>query len=138
MKQTKNLTKKVMVTALALTIGSAAQASVVNSALKSPLFSLKEIGSQSILIAHGKDGNCGEGKCGGDGKEAAVKEKSAEAKCAGKKDKKAKKAKKKAELKEKSAEGKCGADKAGEGKCGANKAPEAKCGEGKCGADKAK
>jgi uncharacterized low-complexity protein len=53
----------------------------------------------------------GEGKCGGDKKDA-------EGKCGGDK---------------KDAEGKCG-----EGKCGGEKEGEGKCGEGKCGGDKDK
>ena len=127
MKKTNSISKKAIITVLALTLGSSAQASVVNTPLKDPLFSLKEINSQSILIAHGKDGNCGEGKCGGDdkAKETTTKEKSNEGKCGSTKDKIAKKAKKEAKLKEKSAVG----------KCGSSKSPEAKCGEGTCGAD---
>ena len=117
----KNINKKIMLTALALTIGSAAQASVVNNAVRDPLFSLKEVGSQSLLIAHA-EGKCGEGKCGEGKKEATTKAKSVEGKCGegkcgGKKGKQAaKKATTKATTKAKGAEGKCG-----EGKCGTGK-----------------
>ncbi|MGD8643065.1 MAG: low-complexity protein [Chromatiales bacterium] len=68
-----------------------------------------------VAGAHmGKEGKCGEGKCGGD--------KAKEGKCG---------------------EGKCGGDmkmkegKCGEGKCGGDmKMKEGKCGEGKCGGNK--
>ena len=68
----------------------------------------------------GKEGKCGEGKCGADkkGKEG----KCGEGKCG--EDKKGK-------------EGKCGEGKCGEGKCGEDKkGKEGKCGEGKCGENK--
>ena len=77
----------------------------------------------------GKEGKCGEGKCGGD------KDKGAEGSC-GEKDK--------AEAKGeegKCGEGKCGGDKGAEGSCGEKaeaKDAEGKCGEGKCGSDKGK
>ncbi len=132
----KSFNKKVIMSALAITVGAAASASAVDNAIKDPLFSLKEINSQSILIAHGGEGKCGEGKCGGKKEEATTKAKSAEAKCGEGKcgGKKGHKAKKEAKTKAKSAEAKCG-----EGKCGADKkGTEAKCGEGKCGADKKK
>jgi uncharacterized low-complexity protein len=64
----------------------------------------------------GKEGKCGEGKCGADkGAEGSCGEKGAEGSCG-----------------EKGAEGKCG-----EGKCGADKGAEGSCGEkgkeGSCG-----
>ena len=63
----------------------------------------------------GKEGKCGEGKCGGDAK--GKEGKCGEGKCGGA---------------AKGKEGKCG-----EGKCGgAAKGKEGKCGEGKCGGAK--
>ena len=115
MKRNNDLNKKAILSALAITVGAAASTSAAD-------FSLKEINSHSILIAHDGEGKCGEGKCGegkcGGKKEAATKAKSAEAKCGegkcgGKKEKKAKKA---ATTKAKNAEAKCG-----EGTCGADK-----------------
>lgn len=60
----------------------------------------------------GKEGKCGEAKCGADKKAT-----------------------------EKTKDGKCAADKKAEGKCGADKTPadkkkDGKCGEAKCGASK--
>src|SRR3989338_9735773 len=96
MKKGKGLNRKAVISALAITVGAAASASAAD-------FSLKEINSQSVLIAHGGEGKCGEGKCGegkcGDKKETTTKAKSAEAKCG--EDKAAKKAAKKAEKKAK-------------------------------------
>ena len=124
-----NLGKKAIMSALALSVGAAASASAVDKALGDPLFSLKEIGSQT-LIAH-EEGKCGEGKCGegkcGEGKcgEGKASAKARESKCGLSKIKSLfKKAggKKAAKTTE---------SKAGEGKCG-----EGKCGEGKCGSKK--
>ena len=133
MKNIKNIKKRALLSALALSIGAAASAHAIESAIKDPLFSLKEIGNGTVLIAHGAEGKCGEGKCG-EGK-SETKAKSVEAKCGEGKCgvKKIKKFFKKKKSKAKSVEAKCG-----EGKCGGNKAPEAKCGEGKCGSDKKK
>ena len=110
MKKNNDLNKKAILSALAITVGAAASTSAAD-------FSLKEINSQSILIAHDGEGKCGEGKCGGK-KETTTKAKSAEAKCGEDKcgSKKEKKAKKAATTKTKSAEAKCG-----EGTCGADK-----------------
>ena len=73
-------------------------------------FGVSEI-SSGYMVA-GKEGKCGEGKCGG--KKGKKEGKCGEGKCGGKKGKK---------------EGKCG-----EGKCGGKKSKkEGKCGEGKCG-----
>ena len=73
-------------------------------------FAMDELDSGYMLAGshEGKEGKCGEGKCGG--------EKAEEGKCGH----------------EKAEEGKCG-----EGKCGGEKAEEGKCGEGKCGGEKA-
>ena len=59
MKKMKNLSKKAVMSALALSVGAAASSYAVDNA--SPLFSLKEIGSQSNFIAQagGTQGNCG-------------------------------------------------------------------------------
>lgn len=135
MKNIKNIKKRALLSALALSIGAAASTHAIESAIKDPLFSLKEIGNGTVLIAHGAEGKCGEGKCGegkcGEGKSEtkakSVESKCGEGKCGVKKIKKIFKKKPKA----KSVEAKCG-----EGKCGGSKAPEAKCGEGKCGSDK--
>lgn len=101
MKKSKNFSKKAIVAALAVSVGAAAQASTIDNVLNDPLFSLKELNNNAILVAH-EEGKCGEGKCGAD-------KKAGEAKCG---------------------EGKCGADKkAGEAKCGADKkAGEGTCG----------
>lgn len=95
----------------------------VSQAASNP-FATQALSAGTTLAAHheaGKEGKCGEGKCGGKQEEKAGKEgKCGEGKCGGKKDDKAGK------------EGKCG-----EGKCGGKKddkaAKEGKCGEGKCG-----
>ena len=77
----KNVNKKAILSILAVAIGSSAQASIVDKTLKDPVFSLKEASNQSILIAHGKEGACGEGKCGGKkGKKAGKKSKEAKVK----------------------------------------------------------
>jgi len=70
-------------------------------------FAMSELESGYMQVA-GKDGKCGEGKCGGD------KKKDKEGKCG---------------------EGKKKDGKCGEGKCGGDKKDkkEGKCGEGKCG-----
>ena len=116
MKKMRNISKKAIMSALAISIGTAASATAVDSALKDPLFSLKEVGTQSVLLAQG-EGKCGEGKCGG----SKDKAKSVEGKCG---------------------EGKCGVKKLKKvfkkGKTTKAKSAEAKCGEGKCGADKEK
>ena len=70
-------------------------------------FAMSELESGYMQVA-GKDGKCGEGKCGGD------KKKDKEGKCGEGKKK----------------EGKCGEGKCGEGK---KDKKEGKCGEGKCG-----
>ena len=115
MKNMRNLGKKAVMSALALSVGAVASAHAVDKVLKDPLFGLKELGSQTVLIAH--EGKCGEGKCG-EGKcgevKATDKSKSDEGKCGVKKLKKV--FKKDKATKSKSAEGKCG-----EGKCGSKK-----------------
>ncbi len=121
MRKMKNIGKKALMSALAISVGAVASANAVDNALKDPLFGLKEVSSHSILIAH--EGKCGEGKCGegkcGEGKcgekKAVDKAKASEGKCGVKKLKKVFKKDKKVEA-AKSAEGKCG-----EGKCGAEK-----------------
>jgi len=70
-------------------------------------FAMSELESGYMQVA-GKDGKCGEGKCGGD------KKKDKEGKCGEGKKK----------------DGKCGEGKCGEGK---KDKKEGKCGEGKCG-----
>ena len=129
MKKMKSISKKAIISALAISIGTAASATAVDRALKDPLFSLKEVGTQSVLLAHGEgkcgEGKCGEGKCGegkcGDSKDKAksVEGKCGEGKCGVKKLKKI--FKKDKTKKAKSAEAKCGEGKCGEGKCGADK-----------------
>lgn len=81
----------------------------VSQAAANP-FATQALSAGTTLAAHheaGKEGKCGEGKCGGKQEEKADKE------------------------------GKCGEGKCGEGKCGSKKddkaAKEGKCGEGKCG-----
>jgi len=84
MKSIKNIKKRALLSALALSVGAAASTHAIESAIKDPLFSLKEVGNGTVLVAHGEEGKCGEGKCGegkcGEGK-ATTKAKSAEAKC---------------------------------------------------------
>ena len=62
MKRMKDFSKKALLSALAFTVSSAAQASPIDNAAKNPLFSLNELGTQQTLIAHGGEGKCGEGK----------------------------------------------------------------------------
>ena len=105
-----NLINKSIITAISFLFVVAF--SPITSAAENP-FGMSNIDTQQIHVA-GKDGKCGEGKCGGEKK----------AKCGdGKK-------------KSKCGEGKCGdgkkKSKCGEGKCGGEK-KKSKCGEGKCG-----
>ena len=115
-----------------LMASSFALASTTANAEANP-FGATELPGGYMQIA-GKEGSCGEGKCGGDkGKEAscggdkAKKEGSCgEGKCGGDKAKK---------------EGSCGGDKGKEGSCGDDKekmkkGKEGSCGEGKCGGKK--
>lgn len=121
MKNMKSIKNRAILSALALSVGAAASTHAIESAIKDPLFSLKEVSNSAILIAHGTEGKCGEGKCGED-KGAETKAKSAEAKCGEGKYgvKKIKKIFKK-KGKTKSVEAKCGEGKCGEGKCGSDK-----------------
>ena len=110
---------------LTLAIGAALLGSV-GLAQAGNAFQLDDLGTGYMLVGDekGKEGKCGEGKCGAEkGKEGA---------CGGDK----------AKAEGKCGEGKCGGDKAkaegkcGEGKCGGEKSEkgkEGKCGEGKCG-----
>ena len=115
----KNLRNKAIMSALALSVGAAASASAMDNSLKDPLFSLKELSTQNVLLAHG-EGKCGEGKCG--------EGKCGEGKCG----------EKKAAVKAK--EGKCGINKIKKvfTKKTKAKSAEAKCGEGKCGGSEKK
>ena len=61
-KGKRNLSKTAILSALAISVGTAAQASEVNAALKDPLFSLKEVNTQSILIAQEPTAKTGEVK----------------------------------------------------------------------------
>ena len=112
---------------IALTLGAVVvgSASFVSADVQANPFEFQQLVTGYQLDA--KEGKCGEGKCGGDAKDAKAKTegKCGEGKCGGDaKDAKAK------------TEGKCG-----EGKCGGDakdakgmKAKaEGKCGEGKCG-----
>ena len=95
--------KKALISALAISVGAASSTSALDKTLKEPLFSLKEVGSSSALIAH-SDGGCGEGTCGGTKSETKAKTKDAncgEGKGEGKKAKKASKKVKKAKVKTK-------------------------------------
>ena len=113
MKKSSSLRKKVIMSALALSVGAASGASAVENALKDPLFSLKEINATTIFLAYDGEAKCGEGKCGGT-KTTTTKAKTTEGKCGVKKLKKI--FKKDTTTKAKTTEGKCG-----EGKCGAAK-----------------
>jgi uncharacterized low-complexity protein len=104
---------------LSLTLGTAFAVGLAASNIASAAeqganpFAMNEL-SGGYMVA-GKEGKCGEGKCGG--------EKGKEGKCGG----------------EKGKEGKCGGEKGKEGKCGGEKGEkgkEGKCGEGKCGGSK--
>ena len=98
-------------------------ASPMVSAAENP-FGMTDIETQQVA---GKDGKCGEGKCGGSDK----KGKCGEGKCGGS-DKKGKCGEGKCGGGDK--KGKCGEGKCGEGKCGGGKSDKkGKCGEGKCG-----
>ena len=96
---------------LSIALGATFAIAASNVATAAPAgdnpFAMSELESGYMQVA-GKDGKCGEGKCGGDKKK--------DGKCG---------------------EGKCGDDKKGvkEGKCGEDKKgkKEGKCGEGKCG-----
>lgn len=102
-----------------LTLGAALiGVSALTHAAGNP-FAINELSSGYSLAANekGKEGSCGEAKCG-------ANRKAAEDGAAG----------------DKAKEGSCGADKTREGNCGANKAGEGSCGadktrEGSCGAD---
>ena len=109
----KKPTLKPVAAALGTTFAVALAASPLVNAAENP-FSVTNLES-GYMVAGDVEGKCGEGKCGGDKKEAEGK--CGEGKCGGDK---------------KEAEGKCG-----EGKCGGDKKEaEGKCGEGKCGGDK--
>jgi uncharacterized low-complexity protein len=120
MKTRKNTVSLAVGTAL---IGTLAASPIV-SADSNP-FGFTDLSSGYMVADKGKEGSCGEAKCG-DKKAKKVKKEGScgEAKCGD--DKKAKKAKK---------EGSCG-----EAKCGDDKKKkmkkEASCGESKCGSDK--
>ena len=93
-------------------VASLAASNVANAAEGANPFAMNELSSGYMQLADshkGKEGKCGEGKCGG--------KKEKEGKCG---------------------EGKCGESKSKkEGKCGGNKSKkEGKCGEGKCGGKK--
>ena len=96
---------------IAAALGAAFLASSVVSTVNAETnpFSATELNSGYDIVNKGKEGKCGEGKCGG---EKGEEGKCGEGKCGG----------------EKGKEGKCG-----EGKCGGEKGKEGKCGEGKCG-----
>ncbi|MBI1858770.1 MAG: hypothetical protein HYR97_06645 [Candidatus Melainabacteria bacterium] len=121
-KTTKKINKKILMAAIALSIGTQAQAAV-KSIDNDSLFGLNEVNSYTHLIAH-EDGSCGEGKCGegkcGEGKEAATKAKEAEANCGITKWFRSLFGGKKQETTSTVAkdEAKCGEDKCGEGSCG--------------------
>ena len=98
-------------------VGSLSAVSVANAA-DNP-FGASQLQSGYLQLASSHEG--GEGKCGGEKKEAE-----GEGKCGG-------------EKKGAEGEGKCGEGmmKEGEGKCGEGKEmKEGKCGEGKCGGEK--
>ena len=110
MRKKRNITKKALMSALALSIGAGSSGAIPVNASGDNLFGLKEISSQSILIAEAtkaKGANCDEGKCGVSKIKKMLK-------------------KVKNKIQKKTTEAKCG-----EGKCG-----EGKCGEGKCGSKK--
>ena len=108
---------------LSLTLGTAFAVGLAASNIASAAeqganpFAMNEL-SGGYMVA-GKEGKCGEGKCGGAKSEEGAKGK--EGKCG---------------------EGKCGGAKSEEGakgkegKCGGAKGKEGKCGEGKCGGSK--
>ena len=107
---------------LAMAIGSAfavsLMASPIVSAEQNP-FSMNELSSGYQVAEKGKEGSCGEGKCGG--KKSSKEGSCGEGKCGGKKSSK---------------EGSCGDKKGKEGSCGDKKGKEGSCGEGKCGGKK--
>lgn len=102
-----------------LTLGAALiGVSALSHAAGNP-FAINELSSGYSLAANekGKEGSCGEAKCGANRK--ATEDGSAD---------------------QKAKEGSCGAAKTQEGKCGADKAKEGSCGagktkEGNCGSD---
>jgi uncharacterized low-complexity protein len=105
----KNLHKSLAIAIGAAFVSTLAASPVVNAS-ENP-FSMSQLSSGYMVAEKGKEGKCGEGKCGGT----------------------------KAGKEMKTGEGSCGGKKAGEGKCGGDKAgksKEGKCGEGKCGGKK--
>lgn len=108
----------------AKTVALAAGASFAISLAAAPAmadtnpFGMTKLSGESLQVA-GKEGKCGEGKCGGEmkGMDKKSEGKCGEGKCGGKMDGKMK-------------DGKCGGNKGmNEGKCGGNKGMK----EGKCG-----
>ncbi len=116
MKKKTSFSKNAVISALVLSIGAASGASALDNIVKDPSFSLREINSNTVLLAH--EGKCGESHCG-ESKTTNLKAKSAEAKCG---------------------EGKCGVKKLKKmfkkNKNTKAKTTEAKCGESKCGSEK--
>lgn len=121
----KTLTRKALATAVGGAFIASMAASPIASAAENP-FSMTELSSGYMVAEKGKEGQCGEGKCGG-----KMEKKVKEGNCGGKEMGKGK-------------EGQCGEGKCGADKKGAKKAMEGSCGEGKkasegnCGGDKKK
>jgi uncharacterized low-complexity protein len=107
-------------TALTLALGSAVAATLVAAPLANANdnpFKLQSLKSgYQVADTKGKEGKCGEGKCGGDKKKdgACGGDKAKEGACGGDKAKDGASG-------DKAKEGACGGDKAKDGKCGGNK-----------------
>ena len=107
---------------IVLTLGAALiGVSALTHATGNP-FAVNELASGYSLAANekGKEGSCGEAKCGANRKAAddgPAADKAREGTCGA----------------DKTKEGSCGADKTREGSCGASKTKEGTCGAGKTG-----
>jgi len=106
----KSTIKPLALAISAVFVGSLAMSSAANAS-QNP-FEMSSVATATTITVAGKDGKCGEGKCG------TKKKSGKEAKCGAKKK-----------------DDKCGKAKKKDGKCGEAKAKkkDAKCGEGKCG-----
>ena len=117
----KSMIKKPLAAAVGVAFVTSMAAATIAVADSNP-FEAAELDTGYMLAGEkGKEGKCGEGKCGGEkGEEGSCGEdKGEEGSCGA----------------DKGEEGSCGADKGEEGSCGADKGEEGKCGEGKCGGE---
>lgn len=79
MKKKKNITKKALMSALALSIGTAAGGAAPVNASQDNLFSLKEVNSKGVIAS--KEGKCAGGVCGGKDATNAKESNCGEGKC---------------------------------------------------------